>query len=449
MPIAFDSSEEIFKPNNTATSHNTTFVNTAGDFMVVSVWAGFNGSIPSSLSVTYNGVSMTSLYSETASQQRYGIFYLANPATGSNTLTTTHVGGGSNVYHFGSVASYSGVDQTTPIDASPVSQAYSGTAVSDSVTTVADNAWAIMCLMDSGGGTVPTAGAGTTFREPATAGQWNGLLDSNGPVTPAGSKTLNANFSPSTPGRVWTFSIAPAVGATTPTVTTQAVSSIGETTATGNGNVTSDGGATITERGVCWNTSTAPTTANSTATAAGTTGAFTASMTGLTAGTLYYVRAYAINSEGTSYGAEVTFTTDDVPDAFTSGQWSVADLETTGDARITITALPSDNGAAITDLEVKVGAAAYASLAGTTTGTYDVAGFTDGVSTNVLIRAVNAVGNGADSDTKSVTTTAPAAFSPADTDIIYVRDVSDTTNSSTGEYKAVTLDDLKTYFNAP
>jgi hypothetical protein len=95
-----------------------------------------------------------------------------------------------------------------------------------------------------------------------------------------------------------------------PTVTTQAVTEIETTTATGNGNVTSDGGGSITERGVCWNTSTGPTTSNSKATSGGTTGAFTASMTSLTASTLYYVKAYGINSAGTSYGGEVTFTTD-------------------------------------------------------------------------------------------------------------------------------------------
>ena len=97
------------------------------------------------------------------------------------------------------------------------------------------------------------------------------------------------------------------------------------------------------------------------------------------------------------------------PSAFTSGQWSIADDGTGGDATITITALPSDGGSAITDLEAKVGAGAWTSLGGTTTGTYGLTdSFTDGVSTNVLIRAVNAVGNGPDSDTKSVTTTAPS-----------------------------------------
>ncbi|NTW32251.1 MAG: LamG domain-containing protein, partial [Bacteroidetes bacterium] len=61
----------------------------------------------------------------------------------------------------------------------------------------------------------------------------------------------------------------PFIVATAPTVTTQAVSNITAITATGNGNVTSDGGATITERGVCWNTSSTPTTADNKATSAG------------------------------------------------------------------------------------------------------------------------------------------------------------------------------------
>jgi len=115
-----------------------------------------------------------------------------------------------------------------------------------------------------------------------------------------------------TGGTYDSFSIG-ATGATTeapPTVTTQAVSSVNQTNAIGNGNVTADGGATITERGICWKTSTGPTTGDSKATSAGTTGAFTAAMTGLSPNTLYYVRAYAINSAGTSYGSEVQVTTD-------------------------------------------------------------------------------------------------------------------------------------------
>ena len=103
------------------------------------------------------------------------------------------------------------------------------------------------------------------------------------------------------------------VGSTAPIVTTQAATFITDSAATGNGNVTSDGGETVTERGVCWSTSPTPTTADSKATASGTTGAFTVDITGLEPNTTYYARAYAINTEGTGYGSEVSFTTDTTP----------------------------------------------------------------------------------------------------------------------------------------
>jgi len=94
----------------------------------------------------------------------------------------------------------------------------------------------------------------------------------------------------------------PTVGSTT------AALNITSTTATSGGNVTNDYGNPITARGVCWSTSSSPTTANSKTTESGTTGSFTSNITGLNAGTLYYVRAYATNASGTSYGTEISFT---------------------------------------------------------------------------------------------------------------------------------------------
>ncbi len=94
-----------------------------------------------------------------------------------------------------------------------------------------------------------------------------------------------------------------------PSVTTTAVTNITQTTATSGGNVTSDGGATVTARGVCWNTTGNPTIANIKTTNGTGSGTFTSSITGLTANTTYYVRAYATNSQGTSYGNAVQFTT--------------------------------------------------------------------------------------------------------------------------------------------
>ncbi len=96
---------------------------------------------------------------------------------------------------------------------------------------------------------------------------------------------------------------------TTPTVTTNPVSSITSNSAVCGGNVTSDGGATVTARGVCWSTSSYPTTSNSRTTDGNGTGTFTSYISGLSSSTIYYVRAYATNSSGTSYGSNVIFTT--------------------------------------------------------------------------------------------------------------------------------------------
>ena len=97
-----------------------------------------------------------------------------------------------------------------------------------------------------------------------------------------------------------------------PIVTTQAVTNIVTTTATGNGNIIDLGGPTATQHGHCWNTTGTPTTSDSKTEngVPSATGAFTSALTGLTAGMKYYVRAYIINTEGTEYGNQVEFTAD-------------------------------------------------------------------------------------------------------------------------------------------
>jgi uncharacterized protein (TIGR02145 family) len=94
-----------------------------------------------------------------------------------------------------------------------------------------------------------------------------------------------------------------------PTLTTTAGSSIASTTATSGGNIISDGGGTVTARGVCWGTATSPTITNAKTSDASGTGTFTSSLTSLTENTTYYIRAYATNSAGTGYGNEVTIKT--------------------------------------------------------------------------------------------------------------------------------------------
>lgn len=94
-----------------------------------------------------------------------------------------------------------------------------------------------------------------------------------------------------------------------PTVTTNAISTFDDSSATVGGNVTDNGGTTVTESGIVYNTSGAPTTLDTKVQIGSGDGIFTSNITGLTADTKYYVRAYAINSAGTSYGNEESFTT--------------------------------------------------------------------------------------------------------------------------------------------
>ena len=98
--------------------------------------------------------------------------------------------------------------------------------------------------------------------------------------------------------------------ATKPTVTTNSVSNITFESATCGGNVTDDGGANVTAGGVCWSTSPNPTTSDNKTTDGSGIGSFTSKLTNLNENTTYYVRAYATNEKGTSYGEEKSFTTE-------------------------------------------------------------------------------------------------------------------------------------------
>ena len=125
---------------------------------------------------------------------------------------------------------------------------------------------------------------------------------------------------------------------TVPTVTTSQVTNIQQTSATGGGNVTNSGGANVTERGICWGTSHNPTTSGSHASNGTGTGSYTVNMSGLSPGTTYYVRAYAINSQGTAYGSEVTFTTAaGLPTVTTSQVTNITQTSATGSGNVTAT----------------------------------------------------------------------------------------------------------------
>ena len=98
-------------------------------------------------------------------------------------------------------------------------------------------------------------------------------------------------------------------GASAPSVTTTALSSITSNSASSGGNITSDGGAAVSSRGVCWSTSANPTISDSKTVDGAGNGIFTSSITGLNPRKIYYVRAYATNSIGTAYGNNISFET--------------------------------------------------------------------------------------------------------------------------------------------
>jgi uncharacterized delta-60 repeat protein len=99
---------------------------------------------------------------------------------------------------------------------------------------------------------------------------------------------------------------------TTPTVTSAAAASISSSGTTLGGEVTADGGRTVTTRGVVYSTIPEPTLGGPGAltTASGGVGPFTVTATALVEGTTYHARAFATNNVGTSYGENVSFTTD-------------------------------------------------------------------------------------------------------------------------------------------
>jgi hypothetical protein len=93
-------------------------------------------------------------------------------------------------------------------------------------------------------------------------------------------------------------------------VSTNTVSSVTSNSASCGGFVSTDGGAQVIARGICWSTSPNPTADLSTKTVDGSgIGNFPSLLTGLLPSTIYYVRAYATNSVGTAYGNEVQFIT--------------------------------------------------------------------------------------------------------------------------------------------
>jgi hypothetical protein len=207
---------------------------------------------------------------------------------------------------YGSELSFSAVSLPASVTTRSISNITATTATSGGNVTSDGGGLVTARGVVWGTTTAPTIALSTKTTDGTGIGAYTSLLTSLLPATTYYVRAYATNSSGTTYGSETSFTTLP----TTPTVTTTALTNITAISATGGGNIGSDGGGLVTARGVVWGTSTLPTIALSTRTNnGGGTGAFTSSMTGLSTNTKYYVRAYATNSAGTSYGDEIIFTT--------------------------------------------------------------------------------------------------------------------------------------------
>lgn len=149
-----------------------------------------------------------------------------------------------------------------------------------------------------------------TISDSKTAdGNGTGSFTSSMSGLTANTKYYIRAYATNTSGTAYGNEVAFSTLATVPLITTTYASSIAQTTAVSGGNITSDGGAPVTARGICWSTAQSPTILDSKTTDGNGSGRFTSNIVGLTANIKYYIRAYATNSVGTAYGNEISFST--------------------------------------------------------------------------------------------------------------------------------------------
>jgi len=247
----------------------------------------------------------------------------------------------------------------------------------------------------------PTVALSTKTNEGSGTGSFKSNITGLTPATIYYVRAYATNAKGTAYGPVLSFTTKPV---TLATLTTTPLSNISSTSASGGGNITSDGGKPVTERGICWSTDSksSPTLGiNPKLTSGSGTGSFTGNITGLTPGTTYYVRAYATNAIGTAYGPVVSFTTTALPIA------TIATLTTTPLSNISSTSasiggdITSDGGKAVTDRGICWSTKSNPTLeldpkltsgSGNGSFTVDITELTPGTTYYVRAYATNAIG---------------------------------------------------------
>jgi hypothetical protein len=262
------------------------------------------------------------------------IAQLLNPRVNGNlpVMTFLHLVGTSSLVHTGVTTSVTTdcdrVAYATPTPSIGPFEYSAGGAVAPTVTTTAVTSITTTTAA-SGGNVTADGGASVTARGVCWSTSANPTTANTKTTNGTGTGTFTSSLTGLTSNTLYhvrayaTNSVSTSYGAdvqfttatavVSPTVTTTDISGITDKTAVSGGTITSNGGGTITAAGVCWATTTSPTTANSKTNNSNGATPYISTLTGLTPLTTYYVRAYATNSAGTAYGAQVSFITTATP----------------------------------------------------------------------------------------------------------------------------------------
>jgi len=191
--IAFDAASDggtIAIACSDSWSHTTT--STADTIMILAAFGEDSTTADEILdSATYNGVSLTSSTTRTGASASVQFWYLVAPATGANTVSVTFCSSGSLGAGGAGVSTFTGVDQSTPIDATTSSTFLNTANPSITLGTVADNSWVTALIANENGTGTCDANADQTERYAIAPTGVQGVFSDTGPKTPAGNQVMS------------------------------------------------------------------------------------------------------------------------------------------------------------------------------------------------------------------------------------------------------------------
>lgn len=195
--IAYDTSNQSQSVVSATTSHSLTC---SGTNNVIMLQVVLQDSAKTLSAITVDGNSATIIGSSQTGDDKQYMYYYKTATAATYSISATQSSSGS--YIALTSACYSGVDQTSPINAS----SQGGPSTPATVVSTVDNAWGVMVAENTAGG-VPGAGTGSTQRQVTFDSAT--FFDSNGPKTPAGTISMGMN----TAGNYWTIAaLNPSIG---------------------------------------------------------------------------------------------------------------------------------------------------------------------------------------------------------------------------------------------